>query len=166
MSIRSKDSYQKLLYNFMHEVLVVCPSCSGQALVKSNADPLRELDETVTRVVCINCGYGKRLIDTRPALLMKTSRKPVYGRMLRIGGSGDPYFWLPLWLKADCLRQTLWAFNYEHLKLIKEHVGADLRQRSLTNIRNKSIGSRLPKWMTAANNRKAVLKAIEILEKK
>lgn len=166
MSIRSKNSYQKLLYDFMEEVFVVCPYCSGKAIVRSNPESIQKVDENITRVVCPNCGFSKMLKEVRKSVLMKTSRRIVLGRIMRIGGSGDPYFWLPLWLKADCLGLSVWAFNYEHLKVIKEHIQAEHRQRDLTNVRNKSIGSRLPKWMTAANNRKAVLKTIELLEKK
>jgi len=166
MIIRSKNSYQQHLYDFMHEVLVVCPSCSGQAIVRSNAEPLRNLDENETRIVCPKCGYSKKLQEKAPTLLMTTNRKQVFGRVIRIGGLNDPYFGLPLWLKTDCCGYTLWAYNYQHLQLLKVHVQAYLRQRSLIYINNKSIGSRLPKWMTAAKNRGAVLRAIELLEKK
>ena len=51
------------------------------------------------------------------------------------------------WLKIEC--QGRWV----------------LRERNTVPNRNASIGSRLPRWMAAADNRKKVLKCIEKLEK-
>ncbi|GAA4329085.1 hypothetical protein [Flaviaesturariibacter amylovorans] len=44
--------------------------------------------------------------------------------------------------------------------MLEQHVAALLRDRSNLPKRNGSIGSRLPGWMTAAHNRKPVLKLI------
>jgi len=33
-ALRTKDTYQKQVYDFMKDMYVVCPSCGGQAIVK------------------------------------------------------------------------------------------------------------------------------------
>jgi hypothetical protein len=62
--------------------------------------------------------------------------------------------------------ELLWAYNREHLDFLEQHVAAKLRERNGFNFNVKSIGARLPKWMTAANNREAVLKTMEKLRMK
>jgi hypothetical protein len=41
-----------------------------------------------------------------------------------------------------------------------------LRERNDVEYSNKSLGSRLPKWMTSKKNREEVLKAIDKLKNK
>ncbi|CAN5159115.1 hypothetical protein BH09BAC4_BH09BAC4_05150 [soil metagenome] len=78
----------------------------------------------------------------------------------------DLYFGLPLWLTAPCGSHQLWAYNYEHLLFIREHIDAQLRERNGLARRNQSLGSRLPKWMLAKKHRAKVLKAVAHLEKR
>jgi hypothetical protein len=98
--------------------------------------------EKCFKTTCINCGYSKEHRDTL----------------------NSPY--KELWLSIYLNDKKLWAYNLEHLEFIKNHISADLRERNLENISNKSIGSRLPKWMTSKKNRNDVLKAIEKLKHK
>ncbi len=60
----------------------------------------------------------------------------------------------------------LWAYNYKHLDFIENHIKAELRTRENSAIKNRSLGSRLPKWMSSKKNRKELLKGIEKLKKK
>ena len=76
------------------------------------------------------------------------------------------FFHLPVWLSVDFSGETLWAYNLEHLNFLAEHVGAKLRERNSLAFNVRSIGARLPRWMTAADNREAILKAIEKLKEK
>ena len=100
------------------------------------------------------------------AVLFSDSTKTIPGRYMIIGGAVDPYFHLPLWLTINCCDNTLWAYNLEHLEFLKQHVAAGLRERNTQVKANQSLGSRLPKWMTASKNRDAVVKAIDLLKKK
>jgi len=59
----------------------------------------------------------------------------------------------------------LWAYNYKHLRFLREHVEAQLRERNEVAIRNQRLGSRLPKWMLAKKHRERVLKSIKHLKK-
>jgi hypothetical protein len=75
-----------------------------------------------------------------------------------IGATVDPYFRLPLWLRADVRGHTLWAYNREHLAVLEAYVRAELRAR--TPNWNASLVSRLPRWLKAAEARQSVLRAI------
>ncbi len=87
-------------------------------------------------------------------------------RNIIIGANIDPYFRLPLWLQKEMPDGLLWAYNYEHLDFLENHVSAELRNREKSPMRNKSLGSRLPKWMTSKKNRNEVLSGIEKLKRK
>jgi len=76
------------------------------------------------------------------------------------------FFHLPVWLQTDFSGEILWAYNLEHLDFLAAHIGAKLRERNGFQFRVRSIGARLPRWMTSAGNREAVLKAIEKLREK
>jgi hypothetical protein len=163
---RSKDTYQKQVYDFIKDILVLCPSCGGQAIVKISGFPIRNINEHEIKATCTNCGYNKRLDEKPSSILFSSSSKTIPGRYLIIGGAIDPYFHLPLWLTANCGDNILWAYNHEHLDFLEEHIEAKLRERNTQGIANKSLGSRLPKWMTSAKNRHTVLKTIAQLKTK
>ena len=166
MTSRTKDTYHKKVYDFIKDILVVCPTCSRQAFVKTSEQTLGNLNEHDIKVTCTGCGYNKRLEEKPSSILYSSSSNTILGRYLIIGGAIDPYFHLPLWLTINCCDNTLWAYNHEHLDFLKEHVEAKLRERNTHEMANKSMGSRLPKWMTSTKNREAVLKAIALLKTK
>ena len=164
--LRTKDTYQKQVYDFIKNVLVVCPSCSGQAIVKTNDLPLRNINEHEIKVTCTKCGYNKRLAEEPSSIIYSSSDKVILGRHLVIGRAIDTYFHLPLWLTSQSCDHTLWSYNYEHLDFLKSHIEATLRERNTQEMANNSIGSRLPKWMTSTKNRETILKAIAQLKTK
>ncbi|MEO6133505.1 MAG: hypothetical protein ABIP35_00035, partial [Ginsengibacter sp.] len=63
-------------------------------------------------------------------------------------------------------QNILWAYNLEHLDFLRGHIEATLRERNGQELLNKSLGSRLPKWMTAKKNREPLLKKISELQNK
>ncbi len=85
-------------------------------------------------------------------------------RQLIIGGNVDPFFKFALWLQKDLSSGLLWAYNYEHLAFLENHVSAKLRERNINEMQNKSLGSRLPKWITSKKNRAEVLNGIKKLK--
>ena len=146
------DSYRQQLYALTNRILVHCPACGKQAAVTAPGMLRQDTGIKDTRLTCGHCGYH-------------VSRKGITGTGQLLGAPVDPYFRQPLWLTRSCCGQCLWAYNAEHLALLQQHIGARLRERSGPGHINKSIGSRLPRWMTAAGNRQAVLQAIRELEK-
>lgn len=137
--IRNKNSYETLVYDFTKEVYVICPNCGF------NKTPEKE------SIRHSNMKNSNNLIKN----------------IVVIGGGIDPYFYLPLWLSTNVGENLFWAYNYEHLNFIKGFVSAKLRERNIEeSMSNKSLGSRLPKWITSHKNRDIILKTIEKLEKK
>lgn len=61
---------------------------------------------------------------------------------------------------------VIWAYNIEHLEVIEAFIATTDRSRNGLPNKNNSIAARLPKWMSAAKNRKTVLKCIEALKRK
>jgi hypothetical protein len=127
---------------------------------------------------CGNCGFkwlksvvhkadDKNLPSTYSVICEacgETAALALHWSFARFGLPHDPVFGLPLWLQISCLGETLWAYNAEHLDRLRAYVGATLRERTVFS-RGGSI-ARLPAWMSAAKNRRAVLTAFERLQAK
>jgi len=135
MSERFSDPKIELRDLAGNDIHVVCPRCEARAVVTKVHD--------ARRVVCSGCGHSAQWS----------------GRSTEWGGPIDPFFRLPLWLRADCRGHTLWAFNEPHLDLIEAYVAADLRERGHGPHR-MSLVSRLPGWLKSAKNRDEVLRTI------
>ena len=155
------NAYQKTLYDFVNNIYVVCPKCSKQAIVLSEEFSKKQIENEV-RLSCPNCGHNK--YRTEKLKFGRNSKSKSIIDLINdfhIGENIDPYFKLPLWLQYELRHGILWAYNYEHLEFIKNHVKADLRYRNTAGRDNFSIGARLPKWISHKNNRKEILAAIE-----
>ena len=162
MEERSKHTYETLLYQFAKDILVVCPQCSEQAIVRTGDFETLKKTHYDIKVVCSACGYNKTLEKVSP----RQEPKQKQGNLLIFGAPIDPFFHLPVWLQADFSGQTLWAYNQEHLDFLADHIGAKLRERNGFAFRVRSIGARLPRWMSSAGNREALLKEIEGLRER
>jgi len=155
------NAYDKTLYEFITDILVVCPKCEKQAFVKTKGF-LSEKNENDVKFICPNCGMNKYYSETpTDKFQMEKSGKTYEMRNLIIGGNIDPYFRLPLWLQKRFSDGLLWAYNYEHLTFIENHVSAELRERNVVTNHNRSLGSRLPKWITSKKNREEILIGIK-----
>jgi hypothetical protein len=162
MENRSKHTYRKAIYDFVKEVLVVCPKCAGRALVRADDFDTPKYEISEVKIICTGCGFNKILENVSKRHDPKQKR----GNILIFGSPVDPFFHLPVWLQTDFSGEILWAYNLEHLDFLAAHVGAKLRERNGFQFRVRSIGARLPRWMTSAGNREAVLKAIVSLREK
>jgi hypothetical protein len=102
------------------------------------------------RLVCRACGLTRHAADG-------------FRRFRGRGEAVDPYFGLPLWLQAETRHGWLWAYNPEHLDLIRRFVQAPLRERDPWHVtgRKMTLIARLPMWIKSAKNRSEVLRAIE-----
>jgi hypothetical protein len=123
---------------------VVCPRCQARAV---NA-PRPVVSVPVTRwrrrLACGGCGYSKAW----------TPGSSVWD------GPVDPFFRVPLWLRAECCGgHTLWAFNRTHLDLLEAYVAAGLRERRASP-GCMSMLARLPAWMKAAKHRDEVVRTV------
>lgn len=122
---RSTDAYDVLLQQFMHEALVVCPQCAGQAIVKAPAVDISAEAAADIRLICVHCGHSKMLTETPDTLFYTNAAgKPVRGRYYVTGGGVDPFFRLPLWLTTKVEGHLLWAYNHDHLAFLEQHIRA------------------------------------------
>jgi hypothetical protein len=141
-------------YHFIDRVLVRCPKCAGIAHVVPAAPATDGSDPSVfarRRLVCRACGLTREAAGRGFALFR--------GR----GEATDPYFGLPLWLQAETRHGWLWAYNPEHLELLRRFVRAPLRERGPWDPHGKrmTVVARLPAWIKSAKNRGEVLRAID-----
>jgi ribosomal protein S27AE len=152
----------RTIYELGDQFLVRCPRCSRRAEVLAPQGYTDIFDPR--RVSCGHCGYTKEWIGTETAGPEFRYYYSISGRhtTIRIGGSFDRYFGLPLWLQTPCCGHVLWAYNSRHLSFLRHYVSAELRERSV--MRTTSLASRLPKWIKSAKNRDEVLKGLDRLD--
>jgi len=144
---RFKDTREDI-YSFQNEFLVRCPFCDSCAIVRF-IDPDKVDRFAPPRFSCTACGSSKDW--------SKQKIESWYSEAV------DNYFHYPLWLQTSCCSRTLWAYNLRHLDFIEAFVGAKLRERKpheLYGWSNKSLFSRLPKWIQSGKNREEIIKAI------
>jgi hypothetical protein len=139
------------IYEFGEVFLVRCPRCSRRASVvraaPSGTAPASRGIFGPRRCVCAHCGYIQDWT----------------GGSVCIGGPRDWFFDLPLWLQMPCCGHTLWACNEDHLAFLERFVAATIRERMPGLMGNRSLASRLPRWMQASSNRAEVLCGLERL---
>ena len=167
MESRTKNSYQTLIYDFLKfDILVTCPKCDRKAVVRPGPLFLSTCETDQIKAICSHCGFNKKLSDTPSTSSYTKSEPKKDDRYFLIGESVDPFFQLPLWLQKECMGHLLWAYNHEHIDFLISHIQAKLRERNGQDLANKSLGSRLPRWMTSKNNREAILKELTELKNK
>lgn len=130
-------------------VLVVCPACRGCARIVP-LSPEATHYFAPRRLVCA-CGRTREWV----------------GRDVWLGGPIDPYFHLPLWLRANFRGHVLWAYHERHLLLLEQYVSASLREHrrpGTSGGQYRGLLSRLPKWMKSGKNRDGVLRVIARLK--
>lgn len=159
------DEDQRVLDDFANEFLVCCPKCNEKAYVSLTYE-----DYLSAQIICNKCGYAKKWQNTEPKLKTWSQNSSLYQKgVISIGAPVDWCFHLPLWLKTSCCGHELWAYNDKHLDWLEGYVAAKHRQRrndQEIGWRNRSLASRLPKWIKASKNRDAILKAISKLRNK
>jgi hypothetical protein len=145
------------LVQFTGRILVVCPRCGGRAVVvplPGTAAPkyFGALLFQPRRLTCAGCGAtagwtaerrGNGLVGATP------------------GGTEDPFFRRPLWLRTRCAGRTLWAYDEAHVDALTAYVGARLRERRASP--TMSMFARLPAWMKSARRRDEVLSGLATL---
>ncbi|MDY6911836.1 MAG: hypothetical protein SVM79_05725 [Chloroflexota bacterium] len=153
------------VWSFGNEFLIVCPRCNKRAIVK----PLQKESGPEARVSCSNCGYSKNWVRKSHGVLFTQNREAFDEGEIGIGDAVDWYFHHPLWLQEKCCGEVLWAYNREHLEWLRSFVSATIRERKEREDHgwsNRALASRLPRWISQANNRRPILAAISKMEKR
>jgi hypothetical protein len=149
--VRFRDT-RRTAYDFAGSVLVRCPRCERIAHFEQR--PGRTADARGRtypehRLVCRSCGLSR--IDAGPHCGTRRAGQGCYRPAL--------------WLRTETRHGELWAYNLEHLDLIRRFVAADLRERApwYDTGRKMTLVARLPAWIKSAKNRGEVLRAIDRL---
>ncbi len=155
---RTKTGYQTYLDEFIQQdIAVVCPTCERLAVVTKTDLSLTNSIGAKAKCTCRNCGYAKVREE------LSSSKRKVLSQK----EGTDPFFYYPLWFVTNFAGNILWAYNEAHLDFLLAHVGATHRERTIQTMINRSVASRLPRWMTSRKNRGQVLKAmLQLKEKK
>jgi hypothetical protein len=132
------------LADFASSTLVRCRRCERIAHFERRPCTPRDADRMShphTRLVCRSCG------------LCRINTGPSYGP------------WPTLWLRTGTRHGELWAYNLQHLDLIRRFVAADLRERApwYDTGQKMTLVARLPAWIKSAKNRYEVLRAVDRL---
>lgn len=141
-------------YDFISSIMVRCPSCAKAArviLASEDSDPGSRMLFRPRRLVCRGCGLS-RVWSGRLVTLSRGTAQP----------ATDPYFGIPLWLQVETRHGWLWAYNLEHLDLIRRFVQASLRERApwYDTGQKMTLVARLPAWIKRAKNRDEVLRSV------
>lgn len=186
------------LYDLATSYVVACPQCQGRAVITSDSSPntfrLRCTScfhvETPAHwygaatafvsVKCRECYHPLRRSapwkGTWKKLAMKCDKcgdqceydAHITYHSLHQGRMTDPVFGLDLWLQREFRDELFWAYNYEHLALLRQFVEAKLRERGIsprnTIKKNSSMVSRLPVFIKKAAHRADLLKMISKMQ--
>jgi hypothetical protein len=144
---------------FIGHIMVRCPKCSEAAHVIPAPGPPaigRPGLFHPRRLVCPGCG-----------LTRDSDRRRVVFATSTLQQATDPYFDLPLWFQAHTRHGWLWAYNADHLMLIRNYVAAPLRERAAwyDTGQRMSVVARLPLWIKRGRNREDVLRAVDRLRR-
>ncbi|MGE9697748.1 hypothetical protein [Streptomyces sp. NRRL F-5630] len=141
-------------YDFISSIMVRCPGCAKAALVipaPDDSDCAGRALFRPRRLVCRSCGLSQ-LWSGRSVALPRGTAEP----------AKDPYFGVPLWLQIETRHGWLWAYDLEHLDLLRRFVQAPLRERApwYGTGPKMTLVARLPLWIKRAKNRDEILRAI------
>jgi hypothetical protein len=138
------------IYDFMDEILIRCPRCGALATVAAYPKRLVLSPFQSRRLSCRACGHVRDK-DSGVYSMPNPDAPAMY----------DPYFALPLWLQAPTGHGLLWAYNLDHLALIRRFVAAEPHEDAWTEEGLRmTLVSRLPRWIAQAGNRAEVLRVI------
>lgn len=129
--------------DFAYEMLVDCPRCGKEAVVRPLAPASSgSRSPVVHRLICVHCGYTR---DDQE-------------------GHGKPR---RLRLRAVTRHGELVFYNRDHLQYVMAFIRSEDRRVTVVDggVRNGSITSRLPRWAKLAANRDDVLRALERLSR-
>lgn len=151
LPVRFRDP-RSCAYDFINLIIVRCPGCAKAArVVPVPGDSNERMLFRARRLVCHGCGLSREWAGRCVALPRGTAQPAT-----------DPYFGMPLWLQVETPHGWLWAYNLEHLDLIRRFVQAPLRERAHEHAsqRKMTLVARLPAWVKRAKNRDEVLRAV------
>lgn len=150
----NKEGYTKELWDFRTHLTIHCPNCDKKTLLSNEAKNVFFNG----KISCIFCGYCKVLGEGNSYYISTKDGVTVGYKTVMSDPKGIR---LLLWYSENFKGNSLWAYNETHLQFLYDFILAKHRTRSQKDFKNKSLGSRLPKWMTSAANRDEIIKLIK-----
>ena len=151
---RNKRGYEVELSEFRTHFIIHCPNCNTKTTLINNA-PTGFIEG---KIVCPTCGFNKKLEENSSYGISTVDGRNIESKVAVTNPKGLK---LTLWYSTNFKGNSFWAYNEDHLKFLYDFINAKHRNRSQENLKNRSIGSRLPKWITSSVNRKDISKLIE-----
>ena len=134
---------------------------------EKNIARLELFEQQGVLIECDGCGkcatiHRIETVNTIPSTRAATASCQHCGKTWRL-----PYAYaaLPLWLATSHRGNRLWALNEYHLKWLEEFIEAEVREDKL-GFGSSALHAILPRWMTAAKNRRDVMKALARLRER
>ena len=155
---RNRVGYNVELSSFRSTLIIHCPNCNKRSILR-NENSQGFLKGSI---ICSDCGYNKK-IDESDYIIYGDGDEIIESRT-SCDYNKSNHLKLKFWYSKIYKGKTFWAYNTEHLDFIREFVTSKLRERNMSEIKNRSIGSRLPKWMTSSKNRTDIIKLIAELD--
>lgn len=172
-------------------VLIKCPNCGKQAILKLKRDGYVAQCLSCTNVwtphtdknkikyakgSCRKCGRWCNIkTELKPnenySHIFKKCPYCAESQSFKLDGSDDVIiissddFLENLYLKTNFRGHEIGAYNYEHLNYLTEYVEAELRQPPQEHFLNGKQSDHLPKFIKLAKNRNDILKALYKLRK-
>ena len=150
----NKKGYEVELSEFRFQFIIHCPKCNNKTTLTNNT--ISSYIEG--KIVCPTCGFNKKLGGNSSYAISTVDGRIIESKAVMENPKGLKFI---LWYSTNFKGNSFWAYNEEHLNFLYDFVNAKHRDRSLENLKNRSIGSRLPKWITSSENRKEISKLIE-----
>ena len=151
---RNKKGYEVELSEFRTQFIVHCPSCNHKTTLANNASS-RFIEG---KIVCPTCGFNKKLEENSSYGISTADGRIIESKAVMANPKGLK---LTLWYSTNFKGNSFWAYNEVHLKFLFDFINSKHRDRSQINLKNRSIGSRLPKWISSSVNREEISKLIE-----
>lgn len=134
---------------------VYCPDCGIRNELRKTGLIIKPKE--MVAMECVNC---------KAIYSYKASITSYYQRLKRNDGlKTDPFLGYPLWLQTESCGKLFWAYNHEHLELIRTYVTAFLRERQ-PNSYLMTMEAKLPTFIKTAKNRERILASIEKMKNK
>jgi transcription elongation factor Elf1 len=151
---RNKKGYDVELSEFRTEFIIHCPICNNKTTLTNNS-PSKFIEG---KIACLTCGFNIKLEENSSYGISTVDGQIIESKITMENPKGLK---LTLWYSKNFKGNSFWAYNENHLKFLNEFINVKHRARSQENLKNRSIGSRLPKWITSSVNRKEISKLIE-----
>lgn len=126
--------------------------CNNEDKIKYESQVLNEKPEKIK----LKCPVCNQIKEFTPKIT-----EVAFGFNTDSNVARECWFKAEIWYQKEFGKAIFWAFNTGHINYLENYIKADLRERNNNGSYNKTLVSRLPKFVKEAKNREKLLKIIE-----